>query len=273
MDIRALSEQLALNPTDPTELLHTFGLVGVLAIMFAETGLLVGFFFPGDSLLFLAGVAASPVADSLFGAGTQISFVGLLIGAPLCAIAGAQLGHWLGARYGRKMFDKPDSKLFKREYVEKAEHYFEKFGPAKAVVLARFIPIVRTFLNPVAGTLGMPARKFLVWNVVGAVLWTDGVLLIGHALAQQIYDAVGDKIDRYILPVVFVIVLISLLPILIEIIRERKAKKNAPAGGEPDAAAAIGVVAAASIAGLVDSVRDEDDDDEHPRTPRSHRRT
>ena len=132
---------------------------------------------------------ASPPRRSptrVFGDGTQLSLTGLLIGAPICAIVGAQLGHWLGARYGRRMFDKPDSRLFKKEYVEKAEYYFEKFGPAKAVVLARFIPIVRTFLNPVAGTLGMPARKFFVWNVVGAILWTDGILILGHALAQQI---------------------------------------------------------------------------------------
>ena len=268
MDIRALGEQLALNPMDPAQLLHTFGVIGVWAILFAETGLLVGFFFPGDSLLFLAGVAASPVADKILGDGTQLSYPALLIGAPICAIVGAQLGHWLGARYGRRMFDKPDSRLFKREYVEKAEYYFEKFGPAKAVVLARFIPIVRTFLNPVAGTLGMPARKFLLWNVVGAILWTDGVIILGHLLAQQIYDAIGDSIDHYILPVVALIVLISLLPIIIEVLRERKAKKNAAASGEPDAAAAIGVVAAASIAGLVDAARDEDDE---PRTPGSHR--
>jgi membrane-associated protein len=268
VDIRALTEQLAFNPLNAKDLLHTFGLVGVLAIMFAETGLLVGFFFPGDSLLFLAGVAASPVADSIFGAGSKISFAGLLIGAPVCAILGAQLGHWLGARYGRRMFDKPDSKLFKKEYVAKAEYYFEKFGPAKAVLLARFIPIVRTFLNPVAGTLGMPAGKFFLWNAVGGIIWADGVLIIGRTLAQQIYNAVGDKIDHYILPVVALIVLISVLPILIEIIRERRAKKRG-GSGEPDAAAAIGVVAAATIAGLAEAVRDEDDDN---RPPRSHRR-
>jgi membrane-associated protein len=268
VDIRALSEQLALNPLDPKDLLHTFGLIGVWAILFAETGLLIGFFFPGDSLLFLAGVAASPVADSIFGDGTRISLAGLLIGAPLCAVLGAQLGHLLGARYGRRMFDRADSKLFKREYVDKAEYYFEKFGPAKAVVLARFIPIVRTFLNPVAGTLGMPARKFLIWNIVGAVLWTDGVLLIGYLLARQIYKAIGDQIDHYILPVVALVVLISVLPILIEIIRERRAKKR---GETSDAAAAIGVVAAASIAGLAEAVQD-DDDDPRPTTPRSHRR-
>lgn len=226
---RALTEQLAVNPLDPKELLQTFGLVGVWVILFAETGLLVGFFFPGDSLLFLAGVAASPVADAMFGDGTRLSLLGLLIGAPLCAIAGAQLGHLLGARYGRRMFERPDSRFFKREYVEKAEYYFEKFGPAKAVVLARFIPIVRTFLNPVAGVLGMPARTFFLWNVVGGVLWTDGIILGGYFLADSLYDAVGDHIDRYILPVVALIVLISVMPIVIEIIRDRRARRRAAA--------------------------------------------
>ena len=261
MDTRALTEQLALNPLDPKDLLQTFGLYGVWAILFAETGLLVGFFFPGDSLLFLAGVAASPVAESIFGDGARVSLAGLLIGAPVCAIAGAQLGHLLGARYGRRMFDRPDSRLFKREYVEKAEYYFAKFGPAKAVILARFIPIVRTFLNPVAGTLGMPARRFLLWNIIGAILWTDGILLIGYLLARQIYEAIGDQIDKYILPVVALIVLISVLPILIEMLRERRAKKHAASEAGP--ATAIGVVAAATVAGIAESIHDEAEEHRH----------
>ncbi|GAA0922067.1 DedA family protein [Virgisporangium aurantiacum] len=222
---RALLDGLALNPLDVKGLLKTFGLIGVWVILFAETGLLIGFFLPGDSLLFLAGVAASPVADELVG--TQLSLVGLLIGAPLCAIAGAQVGHFLGAKYGRRMFARPDSRFFKLEYVAKAEYYFQKFGPAKAVVLARFIPIVRTFLNPVAGVLGMPAKKFFVWNVVGAVLWTDGIIIAGWALAKQIRDVIPDgQIDKYILPAVALIVFISVLPILIEVIRERRNKKR-----------------------------------------------
>lgn len=244
---RTIADSLALNPLDPKELLQTFGLIGVWVILFAETGLLVGFFFPGDSLLFLAGVAASPVADVIFGDGTRMSLVGLLIGASLFAIMGAQLGHFFGARYGRKMFDRPDSRLFKREYVEKAEYYFQKFGPAKAVVLARFIPIVRTFLNPVAGVLGMPARQFLLWNIVGGLLWTDGIVLVGYLLADQIYSVVGDKIDRYILPVVALIILISVLPIFFEFLRDRRARKRA---------AAATVVAASSAAGAIETARD-----------------
>ncbi|GAB3819129.1 DedA family protein [Micromonospora zhanjiangensis] len=259
---RALSDSLALNPLDPKDLLQTFGLVGVWAILFAETGLLVGFFFPGDSLLFLAGVAASPVADAIFGNGTRLSLIGLLIGAPVCAILGAQLGHLLGARYGRRMFDRPDSRLFKREYVEKAEYYFQKFGPAKAVVLARFIPIVRTFLNPVAGVLGMPARQFLLWNIVGAILWTDGIILVGYLLADRIYKAIGDKIDRYILPVVALIVVISVLPIFFEFLRDRRARRRAEA---------LAVVAASGAAGAVEAAKEAMDGDDDGTGPR-HRR-
>jgi membrane-associated protein len=167
------------------------------------------------------------VADSLFGVGSRISYPGLLIGAPICAIAGAQLGHFLGAKYGRRLFSRPDSRFFKLEYVAKAEYYFTKFGPAKAVVLARFIPIVRTFLNPVAGVLGMPARTFLLWNVVGGVLWTDGIILAGYALAKKIRDVIPDgQVDKYILPAVAVIVFISILPILIEVYRERRNKRR-----------------------------------------------
>jgi membrane-associated protein len=233
--IRAALDGLAVNPLDVKDLLKTFGLIGVWVILFAETGLLIGFFLPGDSLLFLAGVAASPVARELVG--TELSLVGLLIGAPICAIAGAQLGHFLGAKYGRRLFARPDSRFFKLEYVAKAEYYFDKFGPANAVVLARFIPIVRTFLNPVAGVLGMPRKQFLLWNVVGGILWTDGIILAGWALAKQIRDVIPDgQIDKYILPAVALIVFVSVLPILIEIYRERRNKRlQARARAELDA--------------------------------------
>jgi len=225
-NIRVLADGLAFNPIDPKQLITTFGVIGVMAIMFAETGLLLGFFLPGDSLLFIAGVAASPVASKVID--TKLSIVALLIGAPICAIAGAQLGHLLGARYGRRMFERPNSRIFKPEYVDKAEYYFMKFGPAKAVVLARFIPIVRTFLNPVAGMLGMPAGRFFVWNVIGGILWTDGILLGGYLLAKQIIDAIPpEKIDTYLLPAVAVIVLISALPVFIEMWRERRHKRRA----------------------------------------------
>lgn len=218
---------VAINVLDPKSWLQSFGLAGVLVLMFAETGLLVGFFLPGDSLLFLAGIAASPVAMDI--AGVQLSLPVLLVGAPLCAIAGAQFGHWLGVRYGPKLFNKPESRMFKPDYVKRAEYYFTRYGPAKAVVLARFVPIVRTFLNPVAGMLGMPARRFLLWNVVGAVLWADGVLLAAYLLAKRIRDSIGaTNIDKYLLPAVAVIVLISFIPIGVEVLRARRERRQDP---------------------------------------------
>ncbi|OLB67353.1 MAG: hypothetical protein AUI10_00300 [Actinobacteria bacterium 13_2_20CM_2_72_6] len=209
---------------NPTELIRTVGMIGIWAIIFAETGLLVGFFFPGDSLLFLAGVAASPVADQIPGlSGLHLPLGWLLVVTPVCAIAGAQVGHWLGHRYGPRLFARPNSRLFKQEYVDRAEQVLNRFGPAKAIVLARFIPIVRTFMNPVAGVLRVPAGRFFLWNLVGGIIWTDGVLLAGYYLAKQILKVIPqDKIDLYILPAVVVIILISLIPILIKVLRARR---------------------------------------------------
>ncbi|KAA9379382.1 DedA family protein [Microbispora cellulosiformans] len=205
-------------------MLGAFATIGVIAIVFAETGLLVGFFLPGDSLLVTAGIFSTAAAAQGFGI-APLSLPTLLIGAPLAAIAGAQLGHFLGAKVGRRMFDKPDSRLFKREHVEKAEHYFEKFGPAKAVVVARFMPIVRTFMNPVAGVLEMDARRFFVWNVVGGVVWVEALLLLGYFLGKKV-----DGIDKYILPGVFVVVLLSIIPIVREVIKSRRAAVVVPKG-------------------------------------------
>ena len=216
--------QLAVNLLDAKSLISSLGAIGLMAIIFAETGLLVGFFFPGDSLLILAGVAASGAASSVLGEGARLPIVALLIGTPIAAVAGAQLGHLIGAKVGPRLFDKPESKIFRREYVVKAEEYFAKFGPGKAVVLARFMPIVRTFLNPVAGTLKMPARTFFVWNLVGGVLWTESMLLIGYFFG----DALAPVIDKYLIPAMLLIILISVSPILVEVLRERKKKR---AGG------------------------------------------
>jgi membrane-associated protein len=227
-------DTLAINPLNASELLATFGVIGVLVIIFAETGLLVGFFFPGDSLLFLAGVGSSVFAGDVVPGMHPLSIWALLVGAPLCAIAGAQFGHFLGARYGRRMFDRPNSRLFKREYVEKAEYYFDKFGPAKAVIFARFIPIVRTFLNPVAGMLEMPWRQFLVYNAIGAILWTDGILLVGYGFAERLSHV--KNIDKYVVPVTILIVLVSISPVLVELVRGRRKGRDETVADDPDAA-------------------------------------
>ncbi|MFG1927658.1 DedA family protein [Cryptosporangium sp. NPDC048952] len=230
--VHAVNQLLADGPLDfidPASLITKFGVFGIWVILFAETGLLVGFFLPGDSLLFLAGIAASATGASIVGA--SLSLPGLLIGGPIFAIAGAQFGHFLGAKYGRKLFDRPNSRLFKGIYVQKAEQAFEKFGPAKAVVFARFIPIVRTFLNPVAGMLGMPTRQFFIWNMVGAVLWTDGIVLLGYFLGDVV-DATF-PIDKYLVPGIAIIILLSILPVLIEFIRDRRRKKKEPVTTPP----------------------------------------
>ncbi|MGP3934146.1 DedA family protein [Nonomuraea sp. KM88] len=216
-----------LDPTWWLTILGAFATVGVLAIIFAETGLLLGFFLPGDSLLVAAGIFSSAAVAQGMGI-TPLSLPVLLVGTPLCAIAGAQLGHYLGARFGRRMFDKPDSRLFKREHVLRAEEFFEKFGPAKAVVLARFVPIVRTFMNPVAGVLEMPAKRFLVWNVIGGIVWTEGLILLGNALGREVDPK---QIDKYILPGVFLIVFISIIPIIVEVIKKRRGDKVAAVPG------------------------------------------
>ena len=213
-----------LDPTWWLLLLGAFATVGVLAIIFAETGLLIGFFLPGDSLLVAAGIFTSAAAAKGIGI-EPLSFPVLLIGTPLCAVAGAQVGHLIGAKVGHRLFDKPDSKLFKREYVEKAEHYFVKFGPARAVIIARFVPIVRTFMNPVAGVLEMPARRFFVYNAVGGVVWVESMLLVGHLLGDQVDP---NQIDKYILPGAFIIVAISLIPIIVEVVKTRRAAKAVP---------------------------------------------
>ncbi|MGH3341911.1 MAG: DedA family protein [Carbonactinosporaceae bacterium] len=214
-------DYLAVNLLDPQSLIVAFGLLGIFVIIFAETGLLVGFFFPGDSLLFLAGVAASGAATQLAGVNMPLGW--LLAGTPLCAIAGAQLGHYIGVKAGPHLFSRPESRLFKREYVERAEYYFERFGPPKAVVLARFVPIVRTFLNPVAGVLEMSAPRFLAWNVIGGLLWTEGIILLGFFLG----DTLEGSIDRYLLPAVALIIILSLLPLFVEVIRTRRTRDRA----------------------------------------------
>jgi membrane protein DedA with SNARE-associated domain len=211
------------NFLDPQSLITTFGVLGILAIIFAETGLLIGFFMPGDTLLFTAGLLTTTKAAHDVGVST-LSLPILLVAAPVFAIAGAQFGHYLGDRYGRKLFDRPDSRLFRPEHVEKAEYYFNKFGPARAVVLARFIPVVRTFLNPLAGMLEMRARSFFVWNAIGAVVWTESIILVGHFLGSRV-----DGIDKYVLPVVALAVLASIVPVLREVLRGRKRPPGAHA--------------------------------------------
>ena len=210
-----------MNLLDAHSIVADLGLAGVLAILFAETGLLIGLIFPGDSLLFIAGVAASGSAAALLN-GVSLSYPALLIGAPLAAIAGSHLGHFFGARYGRKFFDRPEGRFFNRSQVVKTEKWLKKYGAGKAIILARYVPVVRTLINPLCGVVRIKSSEFLIWNIIGAILWTDGIITLGYILGEKLKGS----IDTYLLPIVGLIIFISLLPVFLEIIREMRTRKH-----------------------------------------------
>jgi membrane-associated protein len=212
---------LAANLFDAHSIVGDLGLIGVLAIIFAETGLLVGLAFPGDSLLFIAGVAASGSGAAILG-GASLNPVVLFIGAPIAAILGSQVGHWFGSTYGRKLFDRPDGRFFNHQRVIATEKWLTKYGTGKALVLSRFIPFVRTLINPLAGIVGIPVKKFLVWNITGAVIWTQLVLGAGFILGEKLKGSV----DKYLLPIVGLIIIISVIPVVVEFIREWSTRKH-----------------------------------------------
>ncbi|WKX71783.1 DedA family protein [Streptomyces sp. XD-27] len=212
---------LALGPSwlDPDHLINTFGPLGVMAIVFAESGLLIGFFLPGDSLLFTTGLLITT------GKLDQPLWL-VCVGVVAAAIIGDQVGYLFGRKVGPALFRRPDSKLFKQENVEKAHEFFEKYGP-KSLVLARFVPIVRTFTPIIAGVSRMNYRSFITFNVIGGTLWGAGVTLLGAWLGK--IDFVHKNIEAMLVG----IVLLSVIPIAIEFLRARsQAKKAAAAGGQ-----------------------------------------
>src|SRR5581483_2762965 len=211
-----LSTVLATSIIDPKHLLETFGVLGLFAVVFAETGLLVGFFLPGDSLLVLAGLVCAVGAKSNLDIHLDLAVV--LVGLFVSARLGPQTGYLIGRKAGPALFRREDSRLFKHEYVEKAQHYFDKYG-AKTVIIARFIPIVRTFANPFAGVAKMPAREFALFNMIGAALWAVGVTMIGYVLGKTIPSA-----EDHLVVIEGIIILLSLIPIGIEIVRSRRTR-------------------------------------------------
>lgn len=203
----------ALGPSwlAPESLISTFGLVGILAVVFAESGLLIGFFLPGDSLLFTTGLL---VADGTY-LKQPLWLVCLLVS--IAAMAGDQFGYAFGRRFGPGLFRRPDSRLFKQENLTRAHEFFAIYG-ARSVVLARFVPIVRTFTPIVAGASHMHYRTFLVYNVVGGVLWGCGVTILGYFLGQVSF--VKENIDLILIGVVA----LSVIPIGVELLRARRCR-------------------------------------------------
>lgn len=192
---------------DMVEAIKTIGYVGLFAIVFAETGLFLGFFFPGDSLLFVAGVLA---AQGFF------SLPILLIVLFVAAFTGNMVGYWFGAFVGPKIFSREDSLFFRKSHVFKAQAFYDRYG-AKTIVLARFIPIVRTFAPIVAGVAKMHYGTFTLFNFIGALLWSVGLTTLAYYLGGLIED-----IDRYLLPIVLFIIGASVLPGVFEYWRSRK---------------------------------------------------
>lgn len=202
----------ALEFIDPEKLIATFGTIGLFAIVFAESGLLFGFFLPGDSLLFTAGLLASQ---------GKLNLPVILVGCFLAAVIGDQVGYAFGRRVGPSLFRRPESRLFKHENIERAQAYFDKYG-SKTIVLARFVPVVRTFAPIVAGVGHMRYRTFVTFNVVGGLLWAVGVTVLGYILGETIPD-----IDKYLLPAILVIVFVSVLPVVFEVLKARRSSRAA----------------------------------------------
>jgi membrane-associated protein len=200
---------------DPEFLITTFGFIGVLAIVFAESGLLVGFFLPGDSLLFTTGLLLS--SDGPVRIDLPLGWAILAI--VVAAIAGDQVGYAIGSKAGPAIFNRPDSRLFKQEYVDKAYSFFDRYG-GRTIVLARFVPIVRTFAPVVAGVGKMRYRTFVSYNVIGGVLWGAGVTTLGYFLGQ--IEFVRQNIEYILIG----IVLLSVIPIVVELMRARSRRRD-----------------------------------------------
>lgn len=199
--------------------INTFGLAGIYAILFIETGLPLVIGLPGDSLLFIAGVAASGTGTVIH---IKLHLWALVVGAPVFAIAGSQFGHFLGIKYGVKLFQREDSKYFNPQRLITAEKWMAKYGFGKMIFLGRFIPVVRHLVNPVSGILEYPHRKFFFWNVVSALVWTQGFIWGGYFVGEQLKGSV----DHYIIPIVGVIVVVSIAPLAWEVFKEWRSRKH-----------------------------------------------
>jgi membrane-associated protein len=210
--VRLVAAMPALNVLDPQSLLASLGTLGVFLVLFAETGLLVGFFLPGDSLLFTAGLLSSTSSTS----SVHLSLPLVLVAAAAGALLGAQAGYYIGVRVGPALLDRPDRPRL-QDAVGRSRAALERYGTAKAIVLARFIPLVRTVLNPMAGTIRVPVRVFTLWQVAGGLIWSVGVTVAGYELGKRI-----PNIDNYLLPIVALIVAVSLVPVALEVLRARR---------------------------------------------------
>ena len=196
---------------DPIFIIKAVGVIGIILIVFAETGLFFGFFFPGDSLLFTAGIFAS---QGFFSTGV------LLVGCMIAAILGDSVGYWSGKKYGRKLFDKEEGFFFKKKHLYDAEIFYQKHGKY-TIIIARFIPIIRTFAPIVAGIGNMHYGTFISYNIFGGIFWVSLMFLSGYFLGGIIPDP-----DKYIIPIAFLIIVLSFLPIIFKMLKYKLGKEK-----------------------------------------------
>ena len=210
-----------MNLLDANSIVSTLGLIGVLGIIFMETGLLIGLVFPGGEVVFLAGIAASGTGTQILGE-AKLSAPLLFTLAPVAAIAGGEVGYWFGKKYGRKFFERPNTRFFNLKMVETTEKWLIRYGPRKALVFGRFIPFARTLINPVCGVVNLERKLFSTWNAIGAIIWTQVAIGIGYLLG----DLIEGSVNKYLYPIIGIIVLISLVPLVNSIYKERKQKRK-----------------------------------------------
>ena len=206
---------------DASAVVSTLGLIGVLGIIFMETGLLIGLVFPGGEVVFLAGMAASSAGADILG-GAKLSTPLLFLTAPIAAIVGGEVGYWFGRKYGRKFFERPDTRFFNQNMVLRVERLLAKYGPRKALIIGRFIPFGRTLLNPVCGVVLLDKKLFSTWNAIGAIIWTQVAIGVGYFLGE----ALGDKARSYMYLIVAVIVLVTLIPVVWGLFKEWRTKHH-----------------------------------------------
>ncbi len=196
------------------------GLLVILFIVFAETGLLAGFFLPGDSLLFLAGIYSKTLMLQISFGNDFINVVFLAIFVALSGILGNMFGYWFGSKSGNFLFSRSDNFFFKKKYLYDAQEFFEKYG-SKAVIFARFIPIVRTFIPVIAGIVSMDKKKFVFFNILGSFLWSFTMIFAGHYLYELFLEKFQIDLKHYIEYIVIGIVLVTTLPVLFKFLKKK----------------------------------------------------
>jgi membrane-associated protein len=221
---------LAVNLLNAKSLLSAFGMIGVIAITYVETGLLVGLFLPGDSVLFLSGVACAGSLPNI-----KFNLAVILIGTIIAAIAGGQTSYAWGRKAGPLLFRREDSRLFKQSYLVKAGEYLARYGAGKAIFLARFLPGIRALISPILGAAKHDAKQFAIWNAVSGLCWPIIVVMLGWGLGKQIGK--NANVDQILLPIVVALAIISVLPTVVEVMRERRRHRlNADAATDAPAA-------------------------------------